>query len=361
MSDCESESNRDYDHRPKYIKTAQNRYYEMKYYETRNMFTKAKVMIFNCSGFQPGQYSFPFSFKTFEGWPASFNYSTPKKKGVIIYHMVAAIEPVAPDFKLQGGREIILRETRVVQARQESSSAEVKDCCCINKGFTSSVMTYSKDGFTPGEMVGMAIEVDNTQCAANIKSITVSVNNIVTLRSQGRSTSDSRRFFSKTLNGVMAGEKLEGAGCINETFQMPNNPEIKPTCSGSLLSSQYSISIALNHEINCSCCSDKVGSTIPIVPTPRYRSSSPLSQCTRCHRSSRQAGHPNSCPLTNCQSPTPGPATPISTPWAPWAEHPSTDPHDSYPHNLAIHNHRSYLYNFKPMVDLEPNATSLHE
>jgi hypothetical protein len=55
------------------------------------MFTRSKSMVYQCSGFPPGQYSFPFSFKTFEGWPASFNFYSPQKKGIIIYHMVAAI------------------------------------------------------------------------------------------------------------------------------------------------------------------------------------------------------------------------------------------------------------------------------
>ncbi len=55
------------------------------------MFTKNKAMIYQCQGFQPGQYSFPFSFKTFEGWPASFLHDTQRKKGVINYHMTVAI------------------------------------------------------------------------------------------------------------------------------------------------------------------------------------------------------------------------------------------------------------------------------
>lgn len=76
----------------------------MRYYETRNMFTRQKMMIYNCSNFLPGQYSFPFSFKTFEGWPASFIHYTPQKKGIIIYHMTAAIEPVVNQMKIQGGR-----------------------------------------------------------------------------------------------------------------------------------------------------------------------------------------------------------------------------------------------------------------
>ena len=94
----------DYDHRPKFIRTSSNRYFKMKYFETRNMFTKKKVMIHHCSGFPQGQFSFPFSFKTFEGWPASFNYHTPQKKGVIIYHMTAAIEPITAQFQIQGSR-----------------------------------------------------------------------------------------------------------------------------------------------------------------------------------------------------------------------------------------------------------------
>lgn len=178
----------------------------MTYYETRNQFTRSKVMIYQCSGFPPGQYSFPFSFKTFEGWPASFNYYTPNKKGVISYHMVAAIEPVTPQFQIQGGREVILRETRPVQGHVKESSGTITSCCCINKGITISKMSFAKDGYQPGELVQMIIEIDNSQCTANINTITITVANTVTLRSgQGAFTSDSRTLFTKTVNGVQAG------------------------------------------------------------------------------------------------------------------------------------------------------------
>ena len=92
ISDIESEDDRSEDFRPKFIKTSSNRYFKMSYYETRNMFTKNKSIIYQCPGLQPGQYSFPFSFKTFEGWPASFSHITPRKKGAIIYHMVVGID-----------------------------------------------------------------------------------------------------------------------------------------------------------------------------------------------------------------------------------------------------------------------------
>ena len=114
------------------------------------MFTKCKMTVFNCSGFMPGQYSFPFSFKTFEGWPASFNHYTPRKKGVIIYHMLAAVEPVTHDFRVVGGREIILRETRMVTSQTKNSVGNITSCCCMDKGSTSSTMSFEKDGYMPG-------------------------------------------------------------------------------------------------------------------------------------------------------------------------------------------------------------------
>lgn len=76
----------------------------MQYYETRNTFAKQKNMIYQCNGFAPGQYSFPFSFKTFEGWPASFQHITQRKKGVIIYRMTVALEPTSPQFNIRYSR-----------------------------------------------------------------------------------------------------------------------------------------------------------------------------------------------------------------------------------------------------------------
>jgi stress response protein SCP2 len=66
-------------------------------------------------------------------------------------------------------------------------------------------MSFGKDGYSPGEAVQMIIDVDNTNCKANINSISISVTNYVTLRSQGRSTGDTRNVFSKVINGVPAG------------------------------------------------------------------------------------------------------------------------------------------------------------
>ena len=97
----------------------------MQYFETRNVFTTIKTMVYSCNGLTPGQYAFPISFKTFEGWPASFDYNTPRKKGRIVYHMTAAVEPQTPQFELKHAVEITMRETKMLAASTKKSVAEI--------------------------------------------------------------------------------------------------------------------------------------------------------------------------------------------------------------------------------------------
>jgi hypothetical protein len=69
-------------------------------------------------------------------------------------------------------------------------------------------MSFAKDGYIPGELVQMIIEIDNSHCSANISTINISVSKTVTMRSQGHSTSDSGTVFNKLINGLYAGESL---------------------------------------------------------------------------------------------------------------------------------------------------------
>lgn len=71
-------------------------------------------------------------------------------------------------------------------------------------------MHFEKDGYTPGDLVQMLIEIDNSRCQANIQTITIAVTNQVTLRSRGSATGDSRTVFSKSINGLFAGESSVG-------------------------------------------------------------------------------------------------------------------------------------------------------
>ena len=135
--------------------------------------------------------------------------------------MLAAVEPVTPDFRIIGGREIILRETRMVSGQIKDSIGNITTCCCMNKGQTTSRMSFEKDGYSPGELVQMIIEVDNSACEVNINTITISVTNHVSMKSGGHSTGDNYTIFRKSINGIGAFQTKTGQNAIREAFTMP--------------------------------------------------------------------------------------------------------------------------------------------
>ena len=151
--------------------------------------------MYSCVGFYTGQYSFPFSFKTFEGWPSSFSYNTTRKKGVIEYHITVAIEPSSLFFNVRFKREITLRETRVVQAQTREDIAKITHCCCMSKGVSKGNFHFAKDGYMPGEVVQLVLEIDNSACEVGVEKIHVSVTNEVSMKSEGNSTSDRITIF----------------------------------------------------------------------------------------------------------------------------------------------------------------------
>lgn len=155
----------------------------------------------------------------------------------------------------------------------------------------------------PGQMVQMIIEVDNQYCSADVPTIDIAVTNVVGMRSNQNSTSDSRTMFSKSINGLRAGDKCTGNEAIRESFPLQSNQELKPTCSGKLLSSEFSLSVTLRHDISCECCSDQVGASIPVVSIMLCRLFFLLCICTRCLLSSRQIGPHSKCPSPTLHSP----------------------------------------------------------
>lgn len=120
--------------------------------------------------------------------------------------MTVAIEPTTKQFQLKYGREITLRETRMVSSQLMKSQAEITSCCCISKGITATSVHFEKDGYAPGELVQMIMEIDNSNCKADIPTINVGIYNTVSMRSNQSQTSDHDTVFSKMINGVAAGQ-----------------------------------------------------------------------------------------------------------------------------------------------------------
>lgn len=120
------------------------------------------------------------------------------------------------------------------------------------------------------EDVRMIIEVDNSQCTADITAINMSVTNTVGLRSNASSTSDTYNVFSKNIAGMPAGTKMVGNEAIREGFKLMSNSEIKPTCSGKLLSSRFDLTVRLGFDTTCDCCGSVPATGINIVQSFPY-------------------------------------------------------------------------------------------
>jgi len=88
------------------------------------------------------------------------------------------------------------------------SQAEITSCCCLNKGITATQIHFEKDGYVPDELVQMIMEIDNSNCTADITTISINIQNQVLLRSGGSSTADNYPVINKQINGVPAGQKL---------------------------------------------------------------------------------------------------------------------------------------------------------
>lgn len=124
----------------------------------------------------------------------------------------------------------------------------------------------------PGEDVRMIIEVDNTNCTVPITSINMNVSNTVGLRSTESSTADRHHVFGKSVPGLPAGTKMVGNEAIREGFKLISNNEIKPTCSGKLLSSYFDLEVSLAFDVACDCCSSIPVVSLRIMIFPSIRS-----------------------------------------------------------------------------------------
>jgi hypothetical protein len=56
----------------------------------------------------------------------------------------------------------------------------------------------------PGEMVQMVVEVDNSNCSANIKYINIGIQKTVSMRSGSSGTQDRGNIYTKSINGIPA-------------------------------------------------------------------------------------------------------------------------------------------------------------
>lgn len=101
-------------------------------------------------------------------------------KGIITYYLTVAVEPTTKLSQFKHKHEIILRETRKLQ--RVKFQTRVTCCCCVSIGITVCSVHFEKDGYTPGELVEMVMEIDNSNCKADIPTIKIGINSTISMR-----------------------------------------------------------------------------------------------------------------------------------------------------------------------------------
>ncbi len=77
----------------------------------------------------------------------------------------------------------------------------------MSKGITTVNVHFEKDGYAPGELVQMIMNVDNSGCSADIPTINIGIGYTVRMTSGQAQTTDHGSILTKQINGLAAGQK----------------------------------------------------------------------------------------------------------------------------------------------------------
>jgi hypothetical protein len=159
-----------------------NQVVEIKRYSGGRIISRFSSVLYNFGGtfIPPGQYTFPFSFKTGEDYPASFvdKSSDSKRKGRIKYEMQAFIRGYNSRLRVVKCKsEIIVRETTQIKNDKQEMEAHVKSCCCCDQGTTRIRCFFEKNAYSPGEDAKMYCVLDNKEGKAVVERVSVALKN----------------------------------------------------------------------------------------------------------------------------------------------------------------------------------------
>lgn len=169
---------------------------------------KSKAWLLQSSELAAGQYAFPFSLKTHPSWPGSFSSDLHERKASVVYHLRAAVEPVSPHFQFEATREIILHEKGPSNTVERQSTGTVTSFCCIGKGSTFAGVSQTDKVVHAGSPAAIEVEIDNSQCSAEVNSVQLSVVNVFTLKAGDLNVREEKVVYSHSFSGVAAGQAL---------------------------------------------------------------------------------------------------------------------------------------------------------
>lgn len=175
---------------------------------------------------EPGQYTFPFSFRLPLHIPGTFHHVEHNLRASITYTAEAFLSSkgeLAPKISYKHRFIVVEGSQTEEESIKESTLTVIKLCgCCIPYGSVELCAYFDKNAFKPGDSIKAFVKVDNSSSTAQISSVSVTLKQYIIIKSQEKTILRSSVIYdysdSKKIQSKQAPTLLEF------TIDLPKNP-----------------------------------------------------------------------------------------------------------------------------------------
>ncbi|CAG9320689.1 unnamed protein product [Blepharisma stoltei] len=218
----------------------------------------------------PGCFSFPFNMKLPDQLPGSFKYKNLEAKASIEYYVKAKF--ILPDKKKFKDKTEVHIYNRLISFQMninlEKTSKIVCFYCC-DKGSCTIKSKFSQDAFTPDQVAGAIIQVDNKNGQADIKNIAFTLWRSVRLKTNaGISTFYREKIIEDNSRGLLSGESMEESNSIVCNLNLPsvkNKLDMIYSTRGYLIECCYALDCHAELDGCCFCGGEKPSIEMPMA------------------------------------------------------------------------------------------------
>ena len=244
-------------------KTTRTETYQVHYSGSKKI-VKFKFPAYTFNGeIQTGGFTLPFSFVLPGNLPGSFYYDKGSTHAKIHYKIKATFENIEKK-KIKNHAEIrIIQEPKFTDdvGSRLQTTAKLRTCCCINKGYISLKADFAKGSYTPDETAFAKVQADNSNSKLSVSRFEMNLVQTLRLRSDCGHSKVIRDnvLNTRTNDGVPSGEAMLAEQSKELQLYLPMaKPQIdfRYTTMGRFVECVYFLEVKADMEGICMCCGD---------------------------------------------------------------------------------------------------------
>lgn len=135
--------------------------------------------------------------------------------------------------------------------RECSTSQKMTGCYSSDRGIISVVAKIDHGDLKSGDSANIIVEIDNSQSKNKLTSVHFRITNTYEYKGNGYNEYEDKTIWSSSVQDVLPGVSLKGHNARSFEFKIGN---LKPSCTGHLITNKYHLEIK-NGEVELnSCC-----------------------------------------------------------------------------------------------------------